>query len=171
MGEPSEKYDIVAYKVNDLESEQVKLAAEEISGNVEETGLSGIMDAFPGCGHDYGSSLFDFAIDKVDNLVDGMARHLGVNATKNEIGQLIVYHTTNFIMLEVAQFFFDGVGGFTGGNTLGFSIAQLKVLMCINGDINLFFDYRSWLKKFLTSSTLFLTSRVNLVLYLFKMLF
>ena len=91
MGEPCKKYDIVAYRVDDSESEHDKRAA-------------------------------------VENLTDGVATHLSL-VSQNSLAQAIVYNATSYAMLEVAQCIFDSFGGFTGGNTLGFSIAQLKVYL------------------------------------------
>ena len=131
MGEPSKKYEIVPYKVNQSKSEHEEAITAERTEYVEATGLPGIIDALPGVGNDDGSavSAFDGAA-VVDNFADGVATYLGLKATKNTVGQAIIYSATNYMMLEVAQCIFDSVGGFTGGNTLGFSIAQLKVIMC-----------------------------------------
>ena len=96
---------------------------------LEATGLSGIADALPGSG-DYGSAVVGDAIS--GNLADGLATHLALK-TNNTFLQSLLYSGSSYLMLELAQVFFDGLGGFTAGNTLGFSIAQLKVENLILG--------------------------------------
>ena len=62
----------------------------------------------------------------VAGLADGLSSHLALQIN-NPFLQALTYNTTSYLILEFSQVIFDGLGGFTGGNTLGFSIAQLKV--------------------------------------------
>ena len=62
----------------------------------------------------------------ISGLADGLSSHLAFQIG-NPFMQALAYNTSKYIMLETAQVIFDGLGGFTTGNTLGFSIAQLKV--------------------------------------------
>ena len=97
---------------------------------LEGSGLSTIVEAFPGASLNEGLSIPEnpelVGDALVGALADGLATHMGL-ALKNPFLQSITYNSTNFVMLEIAQYVFDGLGGFSGGNTLGFSIAQLKV--------------------------------------------
>ena len=97
---------------------------------LEASGLSAIVEAFPGASQSEGLSIrenteFDNDV-LVSGLADGVATHMGL-ALQNPFLQSITYNSTKFVMLEIAEYVFDGLGGFSGGNTLGFSIAQLKV--------------------------------------------
>ena len=92
------------------------------------------MDAFPVASNDEESTASAFSVDDgVNSIAHGFATHIGLNITSNETAQAIVYNTvhyaTSYAMLEIAQFFFESAGGLAGGNTLGFSIAQLKVMI------------------------------------------
>lgn len=64
----------------------------------------------------------------VSGLTDGLSKHFALQL-ENPFLQTVAYNSTKYLFLEVAQYMFDGLGGFTAGNTLGFSIAQLKEML------------------------------------------
>ena len=93
-----------------------------------------ILGAIPLASHDDGSFVSAFSVeDGVDSMADSIATRIALNTSSNETAQAIAYNTvhyaTSYAMLEIAQFLFDTAGGLAGGNTLGFSIAQLKVMI------------------------------------------
>ena len=98
---------------------------------LEASGLSEIVKALPGVAEknaDGSLTVQDgFSGDAVvSGLADGMATHMGLQF-QNPFLQAITYHGSSFVFLEVSELVFDGLSGFTGGGTIGFSIAQLKV--------------------------------------------
>ena len=98
---------------------------------LEASGISGIVEALPGVSE----KASDGSLEVQDNcsgdaVVSGLAEELSSHlASKlpNPFLQAFAFNTSMYLMLELSQFLFDGLSGFTSGNTLGFSIAQLKV--------------------------------------------
>ena len=94
---------------------------------LEASGLSWIADSLPGSGLEDGTAVVGFSGDALSgNLSDGIGTHLALKSS-NPFLQNLVYSGSRYMMLELSQYLFDGFSGFTAGNTLGFSIAQLKV--------------------------------------------
>ena len=95
---------------------------------LEATGLAGIADALHGATDDKEVTVAGFSGDAaMGNLADGLATHFGLNVSQNTFVQNAVYTGTKYVILEAAEYCFDGLGGFTSGSSVGFSIAQLKV--------------------------------------------
>ena len=63
----------------------------------------------------------------VSRLSEGMATHLALQF-RNPFNQTFAFTNSQSLMLEVSQYTFDGLSGFTAGNTPGFSIAQIKAI-------------------------------------------
>ena len=98
---------------------------------LEASGLAGLTEALPGVSEKTceGSLLVQENLSPdplVAGLADGLSAHLALQI-RNPFLQAFTYNSTSYLMLEFSQFVFDGLSGFTAGNTLGFSIAQLKV--------------------------------------------
>ena len=90
--------------------------------------LSGNHGLHPGRVHELGGEghLGIIGDPVVSGLTNGLSTCLALEI-KNPFLQSLAYNTSQYILLEAAQLIFDGLGGVTSGNTVGFSIAQLKV--------------------------------------------
>ena len=98
---------------------------------LEASGISGIVEALPGVSENASGGLLEVQDNfRGDAVVSGMAEELSSHLAfklHNPFLQAFAFNTSLYLMLELSQFLFDGLSGFTSGNTLGFSIAQLKV--------------------------------------------
>eukprot|EP00092_Neocalanus_flemingeri_P078957 GFUD01098315.1.p1 GENE.GFUD01098315.1~~GFUD01098315.1.p1 ORF type:complete len:259 (+),score=52.55 GFUD01098315.1:30-779(+) len=135
MGEPDklcDLADLTVYNKREHGRSKKTEGSKTEALTLEASGLSGIADALPGAKEIEGSIVTEHAGFSGDTFLggfaDGVASHLGLQLG-NPFLQSLAYNGTKYLMLEVSQYMFDSLGGFTTGSTMGFSIAQLKEMV------------------------------------------